>query len=79
MRVHSVVLALVAARLFALDPAPAFGFACGNGLVEPGEECDDGNTLSGDGCSSTCVSECPRSSGIWAGPRRPQSDLSYAS
>ncbi len=27
---------------------------CGNGIIEPGEECDDGNTLSGDGCSATC-------------------------
>jgi len=27
---------------------------CGNSIVEPAEECDDGNTVSGDGCSSTC-------------------------
>jgi len=28
---------------------------CGNGTVErPYEECDDGNTISGDGCSSDC-------------------------
>lgn len=30
---------------------------CGNGVVEPGEGCDDGNTISGDGCSATCVNE----------------------
>lgn len=30
---------------------------CGNGMVEPGERCDDGNTVSGDGCSSTCQLE----------------------
>jgi cysteine-rich repeat protein len=30
---------------------------CGNGLLEPGEECDDGNTLDGDCCSSTCTFE----------------------
>jgi fibro-slime domain-containing protein len=30
---------------------------CGNGNVEAGEECDDGNTVSGDGCSSTCKKE----------------------
>ena len=30
------------------------GFDCGNGIVEPGEQCDDGNTLNFDGCSSTC-------------------------
>src|SRR4029434_3296947 len=27
---------------------------CGNNSVESGEECDDGNTKNGDGCSSTC-------------------------
>jgi hypothetical protein len=27
---------------------------CGDGNLNPGEECDDGNTRSGDGCSSTC-------------------------
>jgi cysteine-rich repeat protein len=30
---------------------------CGNGVVESGEECDDGNTANGDGCSSTCQTE----------------------
>lgn len=28
---------------------------CGNGTVDNGEQCDDGNTLDGDGCSSICV------------------------
>jgi cysteine-rich repeat protein len=28
---------------------------CGNGLVEAGERCDDGNTTNGDGCSSVCL------------------------
>ena len=27
---------------------------CGDGALEPGEECDDGNTRDGDCCSSTC-------------------------
>jgi len=31
---------------------------CGNGVLEtPYEECDDGNYVSGDGCSSTCTIE----------------------
>ncbi|HEY4160031.1 MAG TPA: SUMF1/EgtB/PvdO family nonheme iron enzyme, partial [Polyangiaceae bacterium] len=30
------------------------GPACGNGLIEGTEQCDDDNTDSGDGCSSTC-------------------------
>ena len=30
---------------------------CGNGLVEFPEECDDGNTTNGGGCSDTCLIE----------------------
>jgi len=30
---------------------------CGNELLEPGEECDDGNAVTGDGCSDDCRSE----------------------
>lgn len=35
-------------------PPPA---TCGNKVVDPGEQCDDGNTQSGDGCSRFCLSE----------------------
>jgi cysteine-rich repeat protein len=31
--------------------------SCGNGDLEPTEECDDGNTAPGDGCSDTCELE----------------------
>ncbi len=30
---------------------------CGNGVVEGDEQCDDGNLIDGDGCSSTCQTE----------------------
>ena len=30
---------------------------CGNGLVEPAEQCDDGNRVDDDGCSSACEFE----------------------
>ncbi|MEW6270206.1 MAG: Ig-like domain-containing protein [Thermodesulfobacteriota bacterium] len=30
---------------------------CGNGVVEAGEECDDGNVQDGDGCSAQCTFE----------------------
>jgi len=30
---------------------------CGNGLTEFGEDCDDGNFVDGDGCSSVCTDE----------------------
>lgn len=36
----------------AADAHPAA--ICGNGVVETGEECDDGNTNNGDGCSAEC-------------------------
>jgi fibro-slime domain-containing protein len=36
---------------------------CGNNVIDPGEECDDGNTVGGDGCSPACQIEadyvCP--------------------
>jgi MYXO-CTERM domain-containing protein len=30
---------------------------CGNGTLDQGETCDDGNTTDGDGCSATCQDE----------------------
>ncbi len=38
---------------YASAPPPV----CGNGVIELPEECDDGNTVDGDGCSSTCQIE----------------------
>jgi len=35
----------------------ANGPICGNSVIESGEQCDDGNTVSGDGCSATCQLE----------------------
>jgi cysteine-rich repeat protein len=32
---------------------------CGNGTLEPGEDCDDGNTITDDGCSSLCLGTQP--------------------
>ncbi len=31
--------------------------ACGDGFLNPGEECDDGNTSDGDGCDVSCTVE----------------------
>lgn len=33
---------------------PATCLLCGNGMVDGGEDCDDGGTLDGDGCSAVC-------------------------
>jgi cysteine-rich repeat protein len=30
---------------------------CGNGMITPSEQCDDGGTVPGDGCSATCQFE----------------------
>jgi cysteine-rich repeat protein len=45
------------ALLVVVRPAPAGEPAkavCGNGKIEPGETCDDGNTKDGDSCPSNC-------------------------
>jgi len=43
------------------DPAPANPTptdpVCGDGVIEGGEQCDDGNTNPGDLCSATCIIE----------------------
>jgi len=35
---------------------------CGNGIKDDTEQCDDGNTASGDGCSASCQTETPPTS-----------------
>ena len=37
------------------NPDTSTCIVCGNGTLDPGEACDDGNTASGDGCSPTCL------------------------
>ena len=32
-----------------------FSCGCGNGIVDAGEQCDDGNVTAGDACSPRCV------------------------
>jgi cysteine-rich repeat protein len=41
---------------------PATGPQCGNSLLEAGEACDDGNTMTGDGCDASCQIEVVPSS-----------------
>lgn len=40
---------------------------CGNNSVEAGEQCDDGNTAAGDGCSDTCQTEAAAPAGNGGG------------
>lgn len=42
---------------YAGTPCTETTIICGDGIVEKGEMCDDGNTVNGDGCSSTCKLE----------------------
>jgi cysteine-rich repeat protein len=46
-----------AARTVAIGPTVACQVECGNGVLESGEECDDGNTQGGDGCRASCTTE----------------------
>jgi len=34
-----------------------YNWSCGNNYLDSGEECDDGNNINGDGCSTTCKIE----------------------
>ena len=43
---------------------------CGNGALEAGEQCDDGNHEGDDGCDGSCEVECG-----WRCVQQPQSDL----
>ena len=65
--------------LYTLD-ATLTAAECGNGVVDSGEECDDGGKANGDGCSASCTVErdpatytCPgaplRLEGAAPGPR----------
>jgi cysteine-rich repeat protein len=49
-----VLLAFIAGCQFDLPDVPAI---CGDGLVDEqlGEQCDDGNDISGDGCDRNCT------------------------
>lgn len=58
--VPALVLVLGGCILGSDEPAPT----CGDGTVDPGEACDDGNNISDDGCSGCVVDIVPRSLGI---------------
>jgi cysteine-rich repeat protein len=47
------------------DPAPRS--TCGNGRLDPGEQCDDGNTLDGDDCTKDCRIDCTTCAGMCPG------------
>lgn len=58
-----------------MAPESALPPTCGDGVLNPpGEECDDGGTANGDGCSSTCKLEpgrfCTFFASAWGSPCR---------
>ena len=64
MKKASIILLLVACHGFLLSAvggcdSRSIGIDgnCGNGVVDPGEECDDGNRIALDGCGETCLLE----------------------
>lgn len=44
-----------------IDELESMLFPCGNGRLDAGEQCDDGNNIDNDGCSSNCRIEYPPS------------------
>jgi cysteine-rich repeat protein len=58
MPVRAVRLFVAVFVALALEAtAPAQVASCGNGTVDPGEECDDANAIDCDGCSALCRTE----------------------
>ncbi|MCA1791409.1 MAG: hypothetical protein LC667_16645, partial [Thioalkalivibrio sp.] len=56
-RFHVLIPMTLSAFLLAASAPPAHATSynkCGNGTLNQGEQCDDGNTTSGDGCQSNC-------------------------
>lgn len=63
----AIPIGLLTVSLLLAGATAAHAYVCGNGVVEPGEACDDGNGLSGDGCSSACEFEECSVTGTWEG------------
>jgi cysteine-rich repeat protein len=55
------ITTFVVGRICEIEPTP-----CGDSVAQPfeGEECDDGNTAAGDGCSATCQRETGCGNGL---------------
>ena len=54
---------------------------CGDGVVDPGEQCDDGNLESGDGCEASCAcsTTCPTAiSPLWVKMVEPEGSEVHA-
>lgn len=50
--------ALLALGCYNFDVQPPNEPDCGDGILDPGEVCDDGNNVGGDGCEADCTLAC---------------------
>ena len=67
--VMALVAAIVSVAVGLSTPAQIAWAGCGDGILDAGEECDDGNTVSGDGCDSLCHWEsADLDTCVWAVP-----------
>src|SRR6185503_3674453 len=60
MRTFTLYVFLVGAAACTASTGDDVAGLCGDSIVDPGEQCDDGNRLGGDGCSSICTTETPQ-------------------
>ena len=49
------------------DAGPDAGPNCGNGVLDPGEECDDGNASNNDDCTNLCLEATCGDGHLWSG------------
>ena len=62
MKRISQALVLMIVSILSVSSVFAVNNLCGNGVINEGEECDDGNNDNNDGCSNQCdLNECPHS------------------
>jgi cysteine-rich repeat protein len=59
-----VVAALLVGEACTIEIAEQLRRSCGNGRIDAGEVCDDGNHVNGDGCSANCRSQESCGNGI---------------
>lgn len=57
MKYYDLRLLLIALAGVTVLATPATALVCGDSEPSIGEQCDDGNTVSGDGCDATCLVE----------------------
>ena len=55
---HDAALSDAAPMDAQIDPDTTTRPACGDGAVDDGERCDDGNRIDGDGCDANCTTAC---------------------